>query len=323
MKLAGKSVLISGGAGFIGSHLADRIIKEDPANLVIVDNFFLGNETNINGVRRQFPAMKLFRLDASDLATMRHLVMSEKIDVVFNLAVIPLPASLLYPTWTINTNIGIAMTFCELARCGSIKTLVHCSSSEAYGSALHIPMDENHPLIPSTPYAASKAAADQIVLSYQQTFGIDTVIVRPFNNFGPRQNPGSYAGIIPIVVQKIKSGEPIEIFGDGEQTRDYIFVRDTVHAIVRVYEEESTRGRAINVATGYEITINKLVADLVRNAGVPNHPIIHTDERPGDIKRHCGDMKLAHELISFQPSAINDENLRETIEWYVKNDPAT
>ncbi|MBE2182006.1 MAG: NAD-dependent epimerase/dehydratase family protein [Anaerolineae bacterium] len=319
MSLAGKSVLVTGGAGFIGSHLVDRIIQDAPANLVVVDNFFLGSESNLIEARRAFPALKVYRLDASDLAMMDQLVADEQIEVVFNLAVIPLPTSLLHPVWTINTNIGIALTFCEIARRGRIKTLVQCSSSEAYGTAMYIPMDEKHPLIPTTPYAASKSAGDEILLSYAETFGIDAVIVRPFNNFGPRQNWGSYAGIIPIVIQKIASGEPVEIYGDGEQTRDYIFVRDTVDAIVRVYEQESTRGKAINIATGCEISINKLVADILRNAGAADHPVIHAAERPGDVRRHCGDVGLAQQLIGFQPSPINDEKLRETIQWYVNH----
>jgi UDP-glucose 4-epimerase len=319
MKLKGKSVLVTGGAGFIGSHLIDRIIQEDPRNLVVVDNFFIGKEENLSDARRFFTELKVYRLDASNLAAMIEVVNAEEIEVVFDLAVIPLPTSLKYPNWTIETNVGIATTFCDLARWGQIKTLVHCSSSEAYGSALYIPMDENHPLQPSTPYAASKASADLTVLSYQKTFGIDVVIVRPFNNFGPRQNPGTYAGIIPIVIRKVKNGEPIEIFGDGEQTRDYIFVRDTASVLVKAYEEEATRGYVINVATGHEISINNLVQKLVNIMGCPEYPIIHTDPRPGDVRRHIGDVKLLNELIGLQPQPIREVDLKETVEWYWRN----
>jgi UDP-glucose 4-epimerase len=238
---------------------------------------------------------------------------------VFNLAAIPLPTSLEYPVWTIQTNLEITTTFCELARWKYIDTLVHCSSSEAYGSALYASMDESHPLVPITPYAASKAAADQIVLSYGQTFGIDATIVRPFNNFGPRQNPGSYAGIIPIVISRINKGEPIEIFGDGLQTRDYIFVRDTTEAMIKIYESKATRGRVINVATGYEISINELVTRLIEVMDVPNYQIIHTSPRPGDVRRHCGDVQLLRELTGFEPRAISDEDLSETVQWYLRS----
>jgi UDP-glucose 4-epimerase len=318
MKLAGKNVMITGGAGFIGSNLVDRIISENPAKILVVDNFFLGKEENLEDARKVCPDIKISRMDASDLGSMRELVDLEKIEVVFNLAVIPLPTSLQFPGWTVNTNVEIATTFCELARWGCIQTLVHTSSSEAYGSARYVPMDEAHPLESSTPYAASKAAADLIVLSYFLTFGIDTVIVRPFNNFGPRQNAGSYAGILPIIIQRVKKGLPIEIYGDGEQTRDYVFVRRTVDAFVKIYEQEATRGKALNIATGQEITINRLVAEMLEVLGVPNHPVIHCEERPGDVRRHCGNVQLAERLIGFQPEPISRSQLEETVEWYLK-----
>src|SRR3972149_3526677 len=152
MKLAGKHVMVTGGAGFIGSHLVDRLARENPASLVVVDSFFLGNESNLAAAKATYPGLSLYRMDASNLAAMLQLVISEGTEVVFDLAVVPLPTSLEFPTWTIETNVGITSTFCELARRGFIKTLVHCSSSEAYGSGVRIPMDEAHPLSPATPY---------------------------------------------------------------------------------------------------------------------------------------------------------------------------
>jgi UDP-glucose 4-epimerase len=322
-ELRDKSVLVTGGAGFIGSHLVDRIIREKPGNLVVVDNFFLGHEDNLAGARSAFPALVVHRLDASDLAAMHQLVQAEAIEVVFDLAVIPLPTSLRYPVWTVQTNVGIATTFCELARWGSIKTLIHCSSSEAYGTAQYVPMDESHPQAATTPYAASKSAADQVVLSYWRTFGIDAAIVRPFNNYGPRQNPGTYAGIIPIVIQKVKRGEPIEIHGDGTQTRDFIFVRDTADALVRVYGEDATRGSVINIATGHEISVNDLVTRLLGVMGAPEHPRICAAPRPGDVKRHCGDIGLARRLIGFDPPVITESYLQETVDWYLRGREAS
>lgn len=318
-KLKGKNVLVTGGAGFIGSHLVERIIGENPAKLVVVDNFFLGCEKNLVDARKAFPELKVYRLDASSLASMHQLVQTEKIEVVFDLAVIPLPTSLDYPAWTVTTNVGIATTLCELARGGSIQTLVHCSSSEVYGSALYTPMDEGHPLLASTPYAASKAAADQIVFSYYRTFNIDTVIVRPFNNFGPRQNPGSYAGIIPIVIQRVLNKQPIEIFGDGLQTRDFVFVRDTASAILRAYEQESACGKVVNVATGHETSVKELVVKLTTLLGSPGHPVFHSSPRPGDVRRHCGDNRLLLKLTEFEPPSMVDEDLVETLDWYVRS----
>jgi UDP-glucose 4-epimerase len=294
----------------------DRLVQEEPAGLIVVDSFFLGRDENLSEARKAYPNLKLYRMDASNLAAMLQLVLTEKVEVVFDLAVVPLPTSLDFPTWTIETNIGIASTFCELARRGHIETLVHCSSSEAYGSAIHIPMDEDHPLIPFTPYAASKAACDHIVLSYRETYGIDVVVVRPFNNFGPRQNPGSYAGIIPIVIRKILQNEPIEIFDDGEQTRDFVFVRETANEMVKIYEEPTARGQVINIASGRETSVNSLVAQLKSVMQAPNHPIIHSAARPGDVRRHCGDVTRLRKFTGFEAGTISTETLAETVEWY-------
>ena len=165
-KLRGKSVLVTGGAGFIGSHLVDRIIQDSPSNLVVVDNLFLGKEANLDQARQAFPALKFYRQDASDYEAMKRIITAEGVEAVFNLAVVPLPTSLERPRWTVGTNMAITTVACELLREGYYQTLIHFSSSEAYGSAQYVPMDEKHPLLPSTPYAASKDDSDHVVLSY-------------------------------------------------------------------------------------------------------------------------------------------------------------
>lgn len=314
--LTGRSVLITGGAGFIGSHLVDRVIRDEPRKIVVVDNFFLGNEGNLAAALTARPDLEVIRLDASDLAAMQDVVTSHRIDAVFDLAVVPLPTSLTYPAWTVRTNVGIATTFCELARRGLVQRLIHCSSSEAYGTARYVPMDEGHPHDAITPYAASKSAADHIIDSYVQTFGIDATVVRPFNNFGPRQNPGSYAGIIPTVVRRVSSGLPVEIHGDGEQTRDFIYAPETADMIVRVFESESARGRVLNIASGVETSVNELVRRLLAALDAPDHPVEHVDARPGDVRRHCADVSLARKLLDYEPRELSDEDLAETVRWY-------
>jgi UDP-glucose 4-epimerase len=313
--LTGKRVLVTGGAGFIGSHLVDRIIKDRPAAVAVVDNLFLGREENLADARAAFPALAFHREDASDYEAMARIVSDGKIDVVFNLAVIPLPTSLERPRWTVDVNVAIATVAAELLREGRYRTLIHFSSSEAYGTAQYAPMDEGHPLVPCTPYAASKAAGDHVVLAYRETFGIDAAIVRPFNNYGPRQNDGAYAGIIPIVVRRALRGEGTVISGDGEQTRDFTFVRDTAEAAVRVYGDPATRGHVLNVATGRESSINALVRQILRvmqsDAGITYGP-----PRPGDVLRHCGGIGLLRELTGYVPALMTDDALLETIDWY-------
>jgi UDP-glucose 4-epimerase len=203
-----------------------------------------------------------------------------------------------------------------LGRQGFYKKLIHFSSSEAYGTAVEIPMTENHPLIPSTPYAASKIASDYIVLSYFKTFGLKIIIIRPFNNYGPRQNEGSYAGIIPIVIRKIKQGEPVEILGDGEQTRDFLYVKETAEATLKLCQADAI-GRIINIASGKETSINHLVNKMIQIMDVKDHPIYYAEPRPGDVRRHCGGISLANQLIGFKPKMELEEGLRETIHWYL------
>jgi UDP-glucose 4-epimerase len=313
--LAGRSVAVIGGAGFIGSHLVDRLVEEEPSGITVIDNLFLGTAENLEAAERRFPTLRVVEQDATDLEALDAVLAEVSAEVVFNLAVVPLPASLEQPRWSVEQNVALALVPCELGRRGRFRTLVHFSSSEAYGSAAYVPMDEAHPPVPSTPYAASKLAGDQVVLSYWHTFGLDAAIIRPFNNFGPRQNAGSYAGIIPIVVERARRGDPIEIHGDGEQTRDFVFVRDTADAAIRVHAEPRTRGRVVNVASGREVSVNELVAVLLEllQADVE---VVHGPPRPGDVRRHLAAIDLARELIGYEPRTSLRDGLAETVAWY-------
>ena len=319
MKLTNKNVLVTGGAGFIGSHLVDRIICERPHNLVVVDNLFLGSEQNLSQARHVYPALKVYTEDAADYTSMQRILGAEQIEVVFNLAVIPLPTSLIRPRWAVDVNTAIATVASELLREGYYQTLIHFSSSEAYGTAQYTPMDEGHPLLPKTPYAASKAAGDHVVLSYADTFGLDVAVVRPFNNYGPRQNSKAYAGVIPITIRRAQDAQPMIVFGDGEQTRDFTFVRDTAEATVRIYEEAATRGRVINVATGHEVSINQLVRQIL-DITAPHLPIEYASARPGDVLRHCGSIEVLRSLVGFEPKLLSHQTLSETVEWYLRSD---
>ena len=315
MSLKNKSVLVTGGAGFIGSHLVDRIIKEEPENLVVVDDFFLGSMQNLSEAKESFKDLKIYNQDASEYNKMEEIIIDNNIEVIFDLATIPLPVSLEKPRWSYETNIKRCLTLCELIRNDRFDTLIHCSSSEAYGSLKYKPMDEEHPWNPTTPYAASKAAEDHLVFSYYHTFGIDMAIIRPFNNYGPRQNVGNYAGVIPLTIKRILNGESPVIYGDGNQTRDYIYVTDTAEASIKVYNYKNTRGKVINIASGKEISINEIVNTIAKYLGY-DKPIVYKDPRPGDVRRHFADISLAKKLIAFKPSVSFEDGIKYTIEWY-------
>lgn len=318
MNLKNKSVLVTGGAGFIGSYLVDRLVKEEPENLVVVDNFFLGKESNLNKAKENYSDLKIYNQDASDYETMRKIMKNESIDAMFNLAVIPLPASLTKPRWAFEQNVNITLSICELARNDYFDTLIHFSSSEAYGTSEYAPMDEKHPLNGTTPYAASKAASDQLVFSYCKTFGIEASIIRPFNNYGPRQNEASYAGIIPLTIKRILNDEAPVIYGDGKQTRDYLYVADTANAAIDMYNSKSTRNKVLNIASGKEISIEILVKIIAKYLDCEK-PIVYEKERPGDVRRHIANIYLAEDLINFKPTTSLEEGLKLTVDWYKEN----
>ena len=318
MSLKNKSVLVTGGAGFIGSHLVDRLVKEVPANIVVVDNFFIGKESNLKEARAKYPNLKIYNQDASDYDRMKEIMKNESIDVVFNLAVIPLPASLTKPRWACEQNVNITLSICELARNNYFDTLIHFSSSEAYGTSVYAPMDEKHPLNGTTPYAASKAASDQLVFSYCKTFGIDASIIRPFNNYGQRQNEGSYAGVIPLTIKRILNGEAPVIYGDGKQTRDYLYVIDTANAAIDVYNFKNTRNKVLNIASGKEVSIETLIKHIVKYLNC-DKAIVYEKERRGDVRRHIANIYSAEDLISFKPTVSFEEGLKLTVDWYRDN----
>ena len=308
MSLLNKRVLVTGGAGFIGSHFVDRLLTENPKEIIVVDNLFLGNIKNIKN-----KGVKLFIEDVS-LQDKIKKIFNNKIDVVFNLAVVPLLVSLTEPIFCFNKNIQITMNLCELLRLGAYNELVHFSSSEVYGSAKFIPMDETHPLYGLTPYAASKAACDQLIFSYIKTFDLDIMTVRPFNVYGPRQNQNSYAGIIPKNIKRILNGESPIIEGSGNQTRDFTFVTDIVDTVIKLYNLTHKKGLVVNIASGSEITVNEIINKINKN----NLPIFYSDRREGDVDRHLADIGLLTSLINYKPQISFNEGIEKTIEWYKK-----
>jgi UDP-glucose 4-epimerase len=288
-----------------------------------VDNFSLGRPDNISFEIDHAVNFHMDHSDAGQIQNMIRLFDRYKIDIIFNLAVMPLPHSLRFAKVNFDVNTGIVSTLCELLREGLYEKLIHFSSSEVYGSKQkEIPMDESHPLGPSTPYAASKAAGDLLALSYHRTFGLDIRIVRPFNNYGPRQNDGSYAGIIPLTIKRLLNGERAIIYGDGNQTRDYTHVEDTCRAALDIAENDQCRGKVINVASGKEMPVLDLITmiqDCMEERGIKvGRQIRLLPPRPGDVRRHIANIYLAEDLIGFKSEVEFNAGLSRTIEWYLE-----
>ncbi len=318
MHIKNKSVVVTGGAGFIGSHLVDSLVREKPEKITVLSNFFLGSPNNLKNSFNEMPGLEIKKLDVSHETDVKNFFKKNNVDIVFNLAVIPLLVSLENPKWCMEQNISITTNICEAMRENFFEKLVHFSSSEAYGSALNVPMSESHPLNPETPYAASKAASDHIALSYHRTFDLNISVVRPFNNYGPRQNAGKFAGIIPLMIKKMFENQPVHIFGDGTQTRDFIYVTDTAQGAISVCKNEKTNGHIINLGSGEETSVNKLVSILAKETGYKKTPV-KKPARPGDVMRHLADISLAKKLIDFKPETGIEQGLKKTVAWYKKN----
>ena len=316
--IKGKSVLVTGGAGFIGSHLCDALLACGASKVVCVDNFFLGKEDNLSNAVKHSNFV-VYRDDARQFGVMQSVMEKEQTEVVFNMATIALNYSFFNPFDAYMVNVQIANTLLELMSMGVFKTLIHTSSSEAYGTARYSPMDEEHPTDPTTPYAAGKAAADMMVHSFSKVMDMDIAIIRPFNNYGPRQNAeGPLAGIIPATAKRIKNGEKPVINGDGEQTRDFIYVRDTVNGLLLAYENEKSRGNIINLGTGKEISMNRLVHAICEYMGYTGE-WEHMEERISDVRNLCAGIDKARELIGFEPVTEFKQGIKETLDWYITN----
>lgn len=311
--LVNKTILVTGGAGFIGSHLVDRLIKEGAAHVVVIDNLFVGSEENL--VDAMATGKATFYRDDAELSTsLEYIFASHAIEVVFNCATKALNYSFLNPANAFDTNVKVVLNLLELQRRGLFTSLCHFSTSEVYGSAVYEPMDELHPRNPSTTYAAGKAAADMAIESYVRMFDLDAFIVRPFNNYGPRQNhKGMLAGVIPITAVRLLTGGLPEIHGEGTQSRDFIYVHDTVDAVVKLYCVQPA-GETVNISTDNQITINELIPRVCTYYGYSGE-IIRKGARKSDVLCHNASNAKVKALIDYQLTPF-DDGLSLTLDWY-------
>lgn len=308
----GKNVLVTGGAGFIGSHLVDRLLADGAAQVVVVDNLFLGDVDNIQEAIAK--GAIFINEDIEYKEAMDYIFDQYQIDVVFNLATKALNYSFINPSNAFSTNVAGVLNLLELQRKGKFKTLCHFSTSEVYGTAVYEPMDEAHPKNPTTTYAAGKAAADLAVESYVNMFNVDAFIIRPFNNYGPRQNyKGLLAGIIPITAWRIHNGINPELHGDGLQSRDFIYVEDTVDAVVKLFDILHA-GESINVSTDNTCSIKVLLDKIVAHYGYTGE-ILKKEARGADVLTHNASNEKVKRLISYNLTPF-DVGLAKTLDWY-------
>lgn len=309
---------MTGGAGFIGSHLVDRLLASGAAKVTVVDNLFIGTEENLSTARVVHgEALQVRREDAADFGAMAALCEEYQPDVVFNLATKALLYSFFNPAGAYRVNTEIALTLAELLRRSAYGKLVHLSSSEVYGTAQRSPMDEDHPLLAQTTYAAGKASADLAFAAYGRMYHLPIMIARPFNNYGPRQNSERFGGVVPLTMKAILAGRPPVLEGDGAQTRDFIFVLDTVDALLRLSATDVPSGTVLNFGSGIETSIRSIIETVAALLGWRG-PVEHRPGRPADVHRHVADVSRAEGLIGPIATTPLEVGLRYTADWYRK-----
>jgi UDP-glucose 4-epimerase len=300
-------VLVTGGAGFIGSHLVDRLIAEN-IEVVVLDNLQGGKLGNI----QQHIGKKLFRFVNGDIRNsnlVKDLV--SDVDAVFHhAAIISVPQSIEDPVLVNDTNVNGTLNLLKASLDSNVKRFVYASSCAVYGDIEDLPIKESSELKPLSPYGVSKLAAESYVKVFYRVFGLKTVCLRYFNVYGPRQVNGPYSGVITQFMDRLAKDLPPVIFGDGEQTRDFVHVRDVVEANMLALTR-GIIGETFNIAAGVATTINQLTKILLEITDKTRFKLIHTEPRKGDIKHSVSDISKAKKELHYEPRISLEEGLRE------------
>ncbi|MEO1291003.1 MAG: GDP-mannose 4,6-dehydratase [Chloroflexota bacterium] len=313
MNLDGTTVLVTGGAGFIGSMLV-RLLLDLNAKVRVVDNLVNGKRENLLEIKNS-EKLSLHRVDIRETALMKALF--KDVDIVFHLACLGVRHSLHAPLENHDVNATATLRLLQAARDVGVKRFVYCSTSEVYGTARSVPMPESHPTYPMTVYGASKLAGECYARAYYETYNYPTVVVRPFNAFGPRSHhEGDSGEVIPKFMLRSMVGQPMIIFGDGTQTRDFTYVADTARGIMLAGLNDQAIGETINLGSNYEMTITELAETIREVAGNPDVEIIYDEPRPGDVLRLYADSTKAGTLLGFEPTISLRDGLQRLKDWY-------
>ncbi len=304
--------LVTGGAGFIGSHLVREILSRGHA-VRVLDNFATGRRDNMEGLGND---VRLFEGDLRDGKVVREAV--DGVDYVLHQAALSsVPRSLEDPTSTTEVNVVGTAVLLEESRRAGVRCVVAASSSAVYGELPEEIKVETLPCEPISPYGASKLAAEDYYRTYARALGLPTVALRYFNVFGPRQDPESaYAAVLPRFMKAWSEGRAPTIYGDGEQSRDFTFIDNVVAANLLACESEAAWGRAINVACGGSIRVNEL-ARVVQEAMGSEIAPEHVGERAGDIRHSRADIGVARQTMGYEPRVDFEEGIRRTVEWFL------
>jgi NAD dependent epimerase/dehydratase len=319
MNWQGKKVLVTGAEGFIGSHLTERLV-ELGADVTALSQYNSFNNWGWIDTfdKKTLDSIKVVTGDIREYDGMKRIVKGQ--EVVFHLAaLIAIPYSYLSPMAYVRTNVEGTTNVLEACRDYGVEKIVHTSTSETYGTALYVPIDEKHPMQGQSPYSASKIGADKMAESYQKSFNMPIATIRPFNTYGPRQ---SARAVIPTIISQILAGKKEIKLGSLTPTRDFNFVKDTAEAFIKIAESEKTIGEVINSGSNYEITIGDTVKKIISIIG-KDVKILCDDERlrpeNSEVNRLWADNTKLKELTGWKPNYNIDQGLKETVDWIKNN----
>jgi UDP-glucose 4-epimerase len=300
-------VLITGGAGFIGSNIVMQMLS-DGHEVTVLDNLMSGHRSNLD----PFPDVRFIEGDIRDEAAVAEAI--QGCEVVFHLAAsVGNKRSIDYPLIDAEINVMGTMKVLEAARRVGVRKIVASSSAGIFGELKTLPIKEDHPVEPDTPYGSTKLCMEKLCLSYAKLYDIEAVCLRYFNVYGPNQRFDAYGNVIPIFAFKMLRSEPLTIFGDGEQTRDFVNVRDVVQANIKAAMSHGVSG-AFNTGSGDRITINHLASLLQKASGI-NATINHGPPRSGDVRDSLADISAAQAAFDFSPSVSLEDGLAEYMDW--------
>jgi UDP-glucose 4-epimerase len=308
--------LVTGGAGFIGSHLAEALARRGE-RVRVADSLITGYRHNLADV----PEVEFLLGDLADADFARRATAG--VDYVLHQAAIPsVPRSVADPVASHRANVDATLNVLVAARDSGVRRVVYAASSSAYGNAQALPKREDMATAPLSPYALQKLIGEQYMKLFADLYGLETVSIRYFNVFGPRQDPSSpYSGVISLFIRALLDDRPPTIFGDGEQTRDFTYVANAVDGVLKACHAPGISGMVLNVATGGRISLNELLETLRRLTGRAS-TAIHAPARAGDVRDSQADITAARRWLGYEPTVSLEEGLRQTIDWYRRTPPS-
>jgi len=310
-------VLVAGGAGFIGSHIVDKLLEAD-VDVTVLDNLSTGRMENLRHHKHN-THFHFVKGDIRNISQVKAAVKNS--DAVFNdAAVVSVRLSVENPMLVNEVNVNGALNLLKTSVDSGVKRFIQASSASVYGDTKTLPLTEDMPPRPISPYAVSELAAENYARISYPVYGLETVCLRYFNVYGPRQSYSEYSGAITIFMNQLLRNQPPTIFGDGEQTRDLVHVEDVATASILGLSKKEAAGEVFNIATGTATSVNTMVQTLMKTVAKTSLTPLHKEPRPGEIKHSCASVEKAKKILGYKPMFNIDQGLRQLVGWYTSKE---